>query len=283
MRQLRVRAPLASADAAVGLLWSAGVDGIEELDGPPGLAELGAGIDGVTGADLEWLVDQIAAIPGARVEIVDLTGAPQRWRAAWEAHARAAMILDALVVRPPWVASPRPELAEIVIDPGDAWGHGGHITTRLALELLLSQPMPPGRSVLDVGCGSGVLAVAAAVLGAERVIGVDVDPEALVATTANAALNGVEVTVLPSVAAVVPGRADLVIANIEAAVLESLATDLVSALSPGGRLILSGFLEQRADDVSEAMTSAAVDLGRGASLVEVERAGVDGWAAVGLA
>lgn len=281
MRQLRVRVQLASADAAVGLLWSAGVDGIEELDGPPGLAEFGAGIDGVTPADLEWLVEQIEALPGASAELVDLTGAAQRWRAEWEAHARAVVILDTLVVRPPWVGSPRPELAEIVIDPGAAWGHGGHVTTRLALELLLSQPMPPGRSVLDVGCGSGVLGVAAARLGADWVAGVDVDPAALDATAANASLNGVEVTVLPSVAAVVPGRADLVIANIEAAVLIDLAEHLVSALAAGGRLILSGFLEARVHEVVAAM--AAAGAARGSPLVEADRRVIDGWAAVELA
>ncbi len=281
MRQLRVRVPLASADAAVGLLWSAGVDGIEELDGPPGEAELGAGVDGVTGADLEWLVEQIEALPGASAELVDLIGAAQRWRAEWEAHARAAVILDALVVRPPWVGSPHPELAEIVIDPGDAWGHGGHVTTRLALELLVVGPVPPGPRVLDVGCGSGVLGVAAARLGADCVVGVDVDPAALVATDVNAVANDVAVVIAPTIEDAGSGRFDLVIANIEAAVLIDLAEHLVSALAAGGRLILSGFLEARAHEVVAAMIAAGP--ARGGPLVEAARRVIDGWAAVELA
>lgn len=257
------------------------MDGIEEMEGEPGVAELGVGVDGVDGADLEWLVEQIEAVPGGSAETVDLSGAAQRWRAAWEAHARAVVLLDALVVRPPWVGSPRSDLPEVVIDPGDAWGHGGHVTTRLALELLLAAPWPPGPRVLDVGCGSGVLGIAAARLGARSVRGVDTDPAALVATVSNAAANGVQVTTLAGLDDAPVGRSDLVVANIEARVLIELAVGLVAALAPGGHLIVSGFLEERSDEVATAMLAAA--RARLSSLAEISRRSEDGWVGIELA
>lgn len=282
MRQLRVRVPLASVDLAIALLWEAGAGGIEEREAAPGEAELGVGVDDLDDGDVAELISDLEELAAGRAELVDLTGAPDRWRDEWAAHARATVVADALVVRPPWVESPRPDLPDIVIDPGEAWGHGGHVTTRLALGLLAGAPVPLGPRVLDVGCGSGVLAIAAAALGAVTVTGVDTDPSALVATLANAAANRVHVTVMDTLPPAEVGRAEIVIANIEAPVLLALAADLVGAVAGDGRLLLSGFLLERADEVSTAMVTAGMLQGV-TGLVERARVVEEGWAAIELA
>jgi len=146
------------------------------------------------------------------------------------------------------------EVAVIQLDPGLAFGSGLHPTTQLCLEAMARLPELPGANVLDYGCGSGVLALGALVLGAARVDGVDHDPQALVATTDNAAYNGVAKGMQVFMPGELPDRLryKVVVANILANPLIELADELSERLLPGGTLILAGLLAQQADAVIEA-------------------------------
>lgn len=138
------------------------------------------------------------------------------------------------------------------LDPGLAFGTGTHPTTALCLEWLASQNLH-GKTVLDFGCGSGILAIAALKLGAARAVGVDLDPQALLATRQNAADNGVDAqieTLLPEDYA--PFPADVIVANILANPLVQLAPLLARSIKGGGRIALAGLLDRQAEDVRAA-------------------------------
>jgi ribosomal protein L11 methyltransferase len=159
---------------------------------------------------------------------------------------------------------------------GLAFGTGRHPTTRLCLEWLAARPLN-GRRVLDYGCGSGVLALAALVLGAESALAVDVEPQALQATRDNARLNGLETRIwLGAPHELAPIQADIVLANIIARSLEALAPELSTRVVPGGRLVLSGLLETQVDAVRDAYAPAfrdfAVATAAGWALLEATRA-----------
>jgi ribosomal protein L11 methyltransferase len=174
-------------------------------------------------------------------------------------------ISDKLWIVPSWATAPDPGAVNLVLDPGLAFGTGSHPTTRLCLQWL-ERTITGGERVLDYGCGSGILAIAALRLGAGEALGVDVDPLALVAARANAARNQVDArfinTETPS-----DFRADLVVANILANPLILLAPLLAGYLGKGGRIALSGILEMQTDEVVAvyapwfAMTIGGVDGG----------------------
>jgi ribosomal protein L11 methyltransferase len=139
------------------------------------------------------------------------------------------------------------------LDPGLAFGTGGHVSTRLILERLADPQglRPNGLRVLDYGCGSGILAIAAAKFGAAQTAAVDIDPQALETTAANALANGVRLEVaLPD--SLPPGTYDLVLANILAGPLIALEPQLAARTRDGGRILLSGILESQAQDVVAA-------------------------------
>lgn len=140
------------------------------------------------------------------------------------------------------------------LDPGRSFGTGAHPSTLLVLEAMQDDDMAiAGASVLDVGCGSGILAVGAALLGAASAIGVDVEDAALRTTMANAADNGVaaRVSVLDGGIDAVTGTFDLVLANILAPVLRELAAPIAARVAPGGRLVLSGFVAEQVEELVE--------------------------------
>ena len=184
------------------------------------------------------------------------------WTDAWKAH-YVPQRVGRVVIVPSWLEEPLgPGEVAITLDPGMAFGTGLHPTTRGCLHLLQEvSPMPAG--VLDVGCGSGVLALAALRLGAERAVGVDTDPLAVAATRENAERNGLadRVTVnegtLPASA---EGRHELVLANLVAAVLIELAPRLAAHLAPGGVLLASGIIEPRATEVVGALRAAGLSV-----------------------
>lgn len=207
---------------------------------------------------------------------------------AWRAWARVEQAGPFTLV-PAWLPIPEPLEHEprddtrsssaphvIVLDPGRTFGSGSHPTTRLVLSAL-SRLVEPGHLVLDVGCGSGVLAIGAALLGAGRVLGIDVDPEAPPTTMANARANGVEPMIsasdqdLPSVIAR-GERFDVVAANLLAPVVVDLAPHLLRALAPRGHLVVSGLLSDRWEASATALEP----------LVISEVVHEDGWAAVVL-
>ena len=176
-----------------------------------------------------------------------------------------------LWIIPSW--EPLPDVAGGVfvhLDPGLAFGTGSHPTTAMCLAALAEAP-PRGQSVLDYGCGSGILAIAALKLGAARALGVDIDPQALQATRRNAERNGIGPdaleTLLPDAQPPAAGF-DLILANILAAPLVALAPTLARSARPGGRLLLAGLLDWQAEEVMAAYRDD-FDIGIGA-----ER---DGW------
>jgi ribosomal protein L11 methyltransferase len=182
------------------------------------------------------------------------------WTDAWKAH-YVPQRVGRVVVVPSWLEEPLgPGEVAITLDPGMAFGTGLHPTTRGCLHLLQGvSPMPA--NVLDVGCGSGILALAALRLGAERAVGLDTDPLAVTATGENAARNGLgdRVTaVAGSLPASPEARHPLVLANLVAAVLIELAPRLAAHLAPGGVLLASGIIEPRAAEVINAMRAVGL-------------------------
>ena len=159
-------------------------------------------------------------------------------------------ISNRLWIVPSWRTPPEPGAFNIVLDPGLAFGTGSHPTTRLCLEWL-DKNISPGCSVIDYGCGSGILAIAAAKLGAGNVRGVDIDPQAVILSRANASRNGVTAE-FSGADDSAPAPADIVLANILANPLKILAPLLAELTRPGGQLVLSGVLPQQVRDVDAA-------------------------------
>ena len=170
--------------------------------------------------------------------------------------------IGSLWIGPGWMTRPPGRIA-LHLEPGLAFGSGRHPTTRLCLERLAAAP-PAGLDVIDYGCGSGVLAVAAALLGARRVTALDVDPQARRATAENARINGVSDRVDVAAAGADLPLAGFVVANILAGTLVDLAPVLAAATAPGGGLALSGILDAQAEEVAAAYRDA-FDVRAGAS------------------
>lgn len=202
-------------------------------------------------ADSAGIVAQAAAaahldpVPPYRVKAV----AEQDWVRLTQAQFEPIRITPALWIVPSWHAPPDPAAVNLVLDPGLAFGTGSHPTTRLCLQWLADH-VRGGESVLDYGCGSGILAIAALKLGAARALGVDIDPQAVQAAEQNARRNGVPAQFsLPE--AMPHEAADVVVANILANPLKLLAPLLAEKTRPGGHIVLSGILLEQADGVKE--------------------------------
>lgn len=200
----------------------------------------------------------------------------ERWRDSWKRYFRPRRVGRHLLVSPSWAAY-RARVGDTVIeiDPGMAFGTGQHPTTTMCLRAL-EERLRTGDEVLDVGTGSGILAVAAAKLGASRVLALDIDPQAVKAARENAAANGVGDVVdvcegtLPESAA--GGRFDVIVANISGLTIERLAAAFDSALKDGGALIVSGFLDDAVAGLRRVLAEA------GLSVESVEADGV--WRAI---
>ncbi len=178
----------------------------------------------------------------------------QPWERAWLDHFQP-LRFGRLWVVPSGRTPPDPHGVCLTLDPGLAFGTGTHPTTALCLEWLAAADLE-GKTVVDYGCGSGILAIAAVLLGAERVIACDIDPQALTATRANAAKNRVAGRLVCRYPEDMPSLdADVVVANILAEPLIQLAPTLSALVSPGGRLVLSGLLEQQQECVMQAYRS----------------------------
>lgn len=186
------------------------------------------------------------------------------WAHAWKAHFPVLRIGAHLVIQPTWRRHRRrPDDVVVVMDPGMAFGTGLHPTTRLclaALDELGGRGALQGRRVLDVGCGSGILAIAALAFDAREAVGVDIDPIAIEATAANAARNGMADRVAAHIGSLPSGgsRFDIVLANLIAGVLVPLAPGLRDELRPDGLLLASGIFIDREDEVRAALESAGL-------------------------
>jgi len=185
----------------------------------------------------------LAEIPAWSTEAI----AEQNWVQLTQAQFDPIRISGRLWIVPSWHEAPDPAAINLVLDPGMAFGTGSHPTTRLCLEWL-ERTLQEGESVLDYGCGSGILAIAAARMGAASVCGVDIDPQAVAAARANAERNAVAARFSDS-SLPVDGMFDVVIANILSNPLKVLAPAICSHVRPGGRLALSGILTDQADEL----------------------------------
>jgi ribosomal protein L11 methyltransferase len=245
-------------DVVSGELWAGGATGVQELPLGSGRVRLVAGL--ARGAEA-GLVARLAP------RVVDCFDAEHDgWLDAWRPFARPVRV-GRIVVHPPWEPPPWPDLPVasddlvVPVDPGRAFGAGNHATTRLMLAALPAI-LTPSSSVLDVGCGSGVLSVVAVLLGAPSVVAVDVEDEAVRATVENATRNGVadRIAVSATPVAEVEGRFDVVVANILAPVLVELAPAIVGRCGPAGRIVLSGLQTSQVEATLAAYRLADPDL-----------------------
>lgn len=192
-------------------------------------------------------------LPEHQVERIE----DQDWERSWMDNFHPMRFGRRLWIVPSWHQAPEPDAVNLLLDPGLAFGTGTHPTTALCLEWLDGQDLNDC-TVLDFGCGSGILAIAALLLGAPRAVGTDIDPQALEASRDNAARNGIDPARFPVYlpADLPPQAADVVVANILAGPLVQLAPTITAQVAPGGRLALSGILAEQAEEVRSAYAGA---------------------------
>ncbi|MBY4679053.1 50S ribosomal protein L11 methyltransferase [Marinobacterium arenosum] len=185
-------------------------------------------------------------MPTIKAEILE----DKDWERAWMDNYHPMQFGKRLWVCPSWREAPEPDAVNLMLDPGLAFGTGTHPTTALCLEWLDGEPLD-GKQVVDFGCGSGILGIAALLLGAEHVTAIDIDPQALQATRDNLARNKLPKAklqaFLPEQAPDI--QADYVVANILAGPLVQLAPTIAGHVKPGGRLALSGLLSNQAEEI----------------------------------
>ena len=205
------------------------------------------------------LIAHVGDISELRVRVIE----EQEWADAWKEHFHVLRVGERAVIVPTWRDyEPQERDVVISIDPGMAFGTGHHPTTRMCMELL-EQLIEPGCRVLDLGCGSGILSILAAKLGASDVFGLEIDPIAAAVAESNVRENGVHDVVeireatLPNPRAV-PGGYDLLVANVSAKVITDLAEHIVEVVRSGGRLIFSGILDKQRGGVVERMGELGV-------------------------
>ena len=234
-RIVRLVVDLVDAELAADALWAASPSAVQEEHLDDGRVRLTADPAEPSVLDQRW-----------GVEVLEVDGAAHL--DAWRAWARPVRV-GRVVLQPPWLEAEAasPDEMVVLLDPARAFGSGSHPSTRLAVAALQSWTRP-GDRVLDVGSGSGVLAVTAARLGARRVVALDTDGEARAATAATAAANRVAdiVSVTGAPPDEVPGSFELVVANIGASVLIDMAEGIVRRVATRGTLVLAGLLEHQA-------------------------------------
>ena len=194
-------------------------------------------------------------LPAHQVERIE----DQDWERSWMDNFQPMRFGRRLWIVPSWHAAPEPDAVNLLLDPGLAFGTGTHPTTSLCLQWLDGQDLT-GSNVLDFGCGSGILAIAALLLGAERAVGTDIDPQALEASRDNANRNGIAPERFPVYLPqdLPTEQADVVVANILAGPLVQLAPQITALVKQDGRLALSGILAEQADEVRAAYCDAFV-------------------------
>jgi ribosomal protein L11 methyltransferase len=206
-----------------------------------------------------WHLGQIQQLPDLQITHLE----DKDWEHAWKEHFHVLRVGKRLVIRPSWRDyEPRPGDLVITLDPGMAFGTGLHPSTRLCMAAL-ENAVRPGISVLDVGTGSGILAIAAAHLGAARVLAVDNDPIAVKAATDNVLANGLRnvVDVREGSLSQARGHFDLVVVNILANIITTmLSQGLAERLIPGGQMIAAGILDTQADDVARVLNAQGLTL-----------------------
>ncbi|GHV07950.1 hypothetical protein FACS1894217_09640 [Clostridia bacterium] len=204
--------------------------------------------------------------------------AQEDWMNNWKQYYEPIAVGRRILIQPEWLELHNPDNRAVFwCEPGVSFGTGSHATTRLCLELL-DEHVAPGAAVADLGCGSGILAVSALLLGAKSAFAADIDPQAVKVASTNAVRNGFpdmtvrQLDLLESFD--VPGNNDIVCANLISDIIRTLAPKLAACVKIGGRLFASGILQEHAQDVSAVLESFGL-----------ERAGIrtsGGWAAIDL-
>ncbi len=260
---LTIEVPLDEAEDRSALLVELGAAGVEIRDEStvpmPGLQRAQAG----KALLIAWFGSRDAAEKAALdvEEPGEIAPVPdQDWSETWK-QGLAPFSIGRILVRPSWTAVPHPPgEVEVVLDPGMAFGTGTHPTTALCLAGIdAALATRPGANLLDVGTGSGLLAIAAKKLGAGRVVATDNDPVALSVARENASLNQVALELSASPPEEVRGAFEIVVANILANTLVELANGLVSRLAAGGTLLLSGVLIHQEDEVRSAYLALGLE------------------------
>ncbi len=260
--RLELVLPRAPAERVVAEAWAVGASGLEEQDLEHGRTRL---ILYAPAPRADVLLDAARRAAGPGVGIGRPEPVPEQdWSEAWKRGLGALRISPRLLVRPPFAPSPpgAPRRREVIIEPGRAFGTGAHASTALALELLDEALAEGGRPrrVLDVGTGSGVLALAALRLGAEHAWGVDLDPVAVAEARANARRNRLESDlslVAGPLEALAVFATDLVLANLLRTELLPLLPAIASRTAADGRLVLSGLLAAERTSVEAALAAQA--------------------------
>ena len=263
--ELSVETGEEASEALTNFLWELGAVGVveESIGGASGL--LRAFFPAATEPDallslVNVYLDGLRALgldAGARARVAPL--ADIDWNAAWREHFRPLPVGDRLLIAPPWDVPATSERLVLVIEPGRAFGTGHHGTTAgclALLERLVADERPA--CALDLGTGSGILAVAAARLGVREIVACDSDPDAVTAAQANACRNGVAShvrAVLADVATLAVAPAPLVLANLLAAAHRALARRYRELVAPGGVVVLGGLLDAEADGVAGALAA----------------------------
>jgi ribosomal protein L11 methyltransferase len=274
-----------AAEALTNFLWEQGAVGVVEESTPGAPPRLRAFFPAPAATDVltarvDTYLDGLRALglpAGARARLAPLADAD--WATAWREHFRPVAVGKRLLIAPPWETPAMTDRLVLTIEPGRAFGTGHHGTTAGCLELLeaLLETERPARA-LDLGTGSGILAIAAARLGVTEVLACDSDPDAITAAGGNAALNGVADRVrgiVAEVAALTVEPAPLVLANLLAAAHRALAADCYPRLvAPGGVLVAGGLLDAEADDVAATLATQGF---RRESTVRI-----DGWSSLSL-
>ncbi len=253
----------AAEPVIAGQLWLAGTTGIEVSEDGPDFITLRAWFDlrqdpEVMRGQLEKSL-QTATVPLHTLRSVkSLEVADQDWLAEWKKGYEPVEVGQRLLIAPSWKRAELEASSRIIveIDPGMAFGTGTHETTRGCLALL--EGYWKGGSLLDVGTGTGILAISAAKLCPGRIVAIDIDPEAIAVAEENARINQVEDDInfeVNRLSSFHGDAFDLVVANLTADVLTSLASEISSVIRPRGRLITSGILTEQRDQVVEALTA----------------------------
>ncbi|HWR89912.1 MAG TPA: 50S ribosomal protein L11 methyltransferase [Dissulfurispiraceae bacterium] len=249
-----------STDALEQRLHRMGCLGIVEQDGRiiayfPDVLGIGNIVDGINEFRTVLSLSGLGSNLTFRYEFLS----ERDWNESWKKKFQPIDVGDRLIILPPW-APPREGRINIIIDPGMAFGTGHHETTKTCLLLIekLSRRLRCGR-FLDVGTGTGILAIGAAKLGFREVVGVDTDPLAVDAALRNMALNGIgNAVMLLGTITEASGRYDLIAANLMSDILIGVAPDIAARLEPRGRALLSGMIAGQEEDVMPAMDRAGL-------------------------